>query len=135
AAGLRGHLLLSLARAQVAGQRRSVRLPARGSARARSAAPRVRERAEPGDRLCAAAARGLGARAAALDERALVLARRAHVFDSGRFGDGVPLAARLAALDARGRARGAVSARPDGAARSARPARAVLAARTDPARG
>ena len=51
-----------------------------------------------------------GARRAAVDHRPMVLSRRAHVPVPGRFADGLPLAARLAALGVRGATTASVEA-------------------------
>ena len=98
AAGLRRRLLLPVARAEAAGQRRSVRRQARRSARARRGLRRVFEQgleARCGSRCRCSAP---GERRAALGERTVVHARRAHVLDPGRFADGLSLAARLSAV-------------------------------------
>src|SRR5258708_10153452 len=99
-ARLRGHVLLPVARAQAAGERRSVRNEARRRTGTRAAAARVRCGAFQRDGL-RDAARALGPYAAAgaeVGQRPVVLPRRADVPDSGRFADGLPAAARIAAV-------------------------------------
>ena len=68
--GLRGRLLLPVARAPAAGERRPARVQARGRRERERLRAHLRARAEPGGRLRAAAAARLGARRAVVDERA-----------------------------------------------------------------
>jgi hypothetical protein len=99
-ARIRGHLVLLVARAPSAGQRRSVRHQARRRTGAHALASRVRCGAERRDGLRAAArARARPTEPGAdLGQWPLVLPRRAHVPDSRRLADGLSVAARLAAV-------------------------------------
>ena len=121
-AGLRRRLVLPVARAAAAGQRRSVRRAARRRARARAAAPRVHAGPRRGRRL-RAAARSARRTRRPLAHRAVVPARRAALSDSRRFADGLPAAARFAAVGRRGRSPVRASSRDPTAPRAAAAAR------------
>ena len=101
-AGLRGRLVLPLARAPAAGQRRSVRRAARRRAGARPPAPRLHAGSRRGRRLRAAdSARRRTGRI--VGDGPVVPARRAAVSVSRRLADGTSAAARLAAVGCSGR--------------------------------
>ena len=136
AARLRGRLLLPVARAPPAGQRRPVRLASsttRWSACACAACSTQKLDAVVGYVLpLQAATRTRRAGGPELDDRPLVPARRAHVPDPRRFADGLPPAAGLAALGQQGRLPVPDRARPVRAARRA--AAAATAVRATQAR-
>ncbi len=99
--GVRRQLVLPVARAQAAEQRRPVRRAPGRPAGARTPAQGVQPRPRCGGRPCAAA--GARRHRTALEQRLLVPARRTLLPDSRRFGHGLPTAARFAALGREGR--------------------------------
>ena len=100
-AGLRGRVLLHVEGTPAAVQRRSAEIQPEGQAGARPLRPDFQARPRRSRRLRAAAGAADDGARPALDQRAVVPARRDALSAARRFADGLPPAARFAAVGAR----------------------------------